>query len=268
VGERIVDRGMGRKRKPYSLCEVPLSIVKKRSCIAFWILFLGLMVLGCSILSAGTKEDAEWSINFSNVSISEALHQLTQITGIKIFTKSPFEYKISPKSYINQSIDQILKDILRNVNYAAIWYYSDGGLDSIGILILDQDRGERPRHLSSERGTSAVNRSLPRSPSPRQMRPRRQVSSQGRALQRRVVPQRIQEPSSGMTEEEGSEAEEGDEESTRSSMEEDDTSAQDSSDSQVEATTEPSEEEDLQTEQQNEDEESESLTVPGEERGD
>jgi len=268
VGERIVGRRMGRKRKQYSLCEVPLSIAKIRSCIAFWILFLGLMVLGCSILSAETKEDAQWSINFGTVSISEALHQLTQITGIKIFTKSPFEYKISPKSYINQSIDQILKDILRNVNYAAVWYYSDGGLDSIGILILDRDRGESPRHLSSERGTRAVNRSLPRSSSPRQVRPRRQVNGQGRALRRSVAPQRVQEASSGLTEEEGSETEEGDEESRRSSMEGDDTSAQTSSDSQGEATTEPSEEEDLQTDQQDEDEESGSLTTLGEERGD
>jgi len=259
---------MRRKRKQYSLCELPLSIVKMRSCMKVWILLLGLMFLICSTLSAETKEDAQWSIDFSTVSISEALHQLTQITGIKIFTKSPFEYKISPKLYINQSIDQILKDILRNVNYAAVWYYSDGGLDSIGILILDRDRGESPSHLSSEKGTRAVNRSLPRSPSPRQVRPRRQVSGQGRTLRRSVAPKRVQEASSGLTEEEGSEAEEEDEESTRSSLEADDTSAQTSSDTQVEAVTEPSEDEDLQTDKQNEDEESGSSTTPGEERGD
>jgi hypothetical protein len=240
-----------------------LSIVKIRSCIAFWILFLGLIFLGSSILSAEIKEDARWSIDFSTVSISEALHQLTQLTGIKIFTKTPLDSTISPKSYINQSIDQILKGILRNVNYAAIWYYGERGLDSVGILIFERDRGESPSHLPHVKRARTANHSLAKSPDSRHLVPRRQVSGQRKSLRRSVAPKRVQEASSEISDEEGSEAEEEDEESIRSSMEMNDTSAPDSPDSQEEEATDSSEEEGLQTDQQNEDEESGSSTTNG-----
>ena len=243
--------------------------VKIRSCVAVWILILGLMFFKCIILFAETKENTPWSINFSDVSISEALSQLTKITGVKIFTKAPLEYKISPKLCTNQSIDQILKDILRNLNYAAISYYNEKGLDSIEILIFNRDRSESPSNLSSVKRTSTMNRSLPRSPSARQHRSRRQVTGQEKILRRDVSHKCVQEASSEMTDKEGSEAEEKDEASISSPRELNDKSTIAVSDSQVESTTDSSKEEKgLPTAQQNEDEETEPSTAPEEKGGD
>ena len=244
-----------------------MKIVKIRSCVG--VLLLGLVFFQCSVVLAETKEDAGWSINLNTVSISEALNQLTKMTGIKIFTKTPLDHKISPKLYINQSIEQILKDLLRNVNYAAVWYYGERGLDSIGILILNRDRGESPSTLSSVKRASTLNRSLPRSPGSRQLRPRRQVSGPEKALRPGVPRKRVQEASSGPTDKEGSEAEEKDEESTSSSPEVSDTSTTATSDTQVESTTDSSsEQEGSPTQQRNEGEESGSSTTPEEKRGD
>jgi len=244
-----------------------LRIVKIRSCVA--ILLLGLVLFQCSVVLAETEEDARWSIDFNTVSFSEALNQLTQITGIKIFTKTSLDHKISPKLYRNQSIDHILKDLLRNVNYAAVWYYGEKGINSIGILIFDRDRGESPSDLSGEKRARTMNRSLPRSPGSRQLRPRRQVSGPEKTLSRGVWHKPDQGASSGLTEKEGSEAEEKDEESISSSTEVNDTSTTAASDTQVESTTDSSsEEEGSPTDQQSEGEESGSSTTPGEKRGD
>jgi hypothetical protein len=133
----------------------------------------------------------------------------------------------------NQSIDQILKDILRNVNYAAVWYYGEKGLDSVGVLIFDRDRGESPSNLSSVKTTGTMNRS----PGFRQPRPRRQANGPEKALRRGVPHKRVERASTELTGKEGGEADENDEESISSSMEMNDASAKPSSDSQVQSTT-------------------------------
>jgi hypothetical protein len=246
-----------------------LRIVKTKSYVAVWILILGLVFFKCSILLAEIKENTPWSINFDAVSISEALSQLTKITGIKIFTKTPLEYKISPKLFTNQSIDQILKGILRNVNYAAIWHYNEKGLDSIWISIFNRDRGESPGNLSSVKSTPTINRSLPRSAGAKQLRSRRQVIGPEKVLRRGVSREPVQEASSGLTDKEGSEAEEKDEASISSPPELNDTSTTAVSDSQVESTPDSSKEkEGLQTAPQNEDEETGPSTTPEEKHGD
>jgi len=210
-----------------------LRIVKIKSYAAVWILIIGLVFFKCSTLRAEIKENTPWSINFGAISISEALSQLTKITGIKIFTKTPLQYKISPRLCTNQSIDQILKDILRNVNYAAIWYYNEKGLDSIWISIFNRDRGKSPSNLSSVKRTSTINRSLPRSPGARQLRSRRQVIGPEKVLRRGVLHKPVQEASSRLKDKEGSKAEEKDEASISPPPELNDTSTTAVSDSQV-----------------------------------
>jgi hypothetical protein len=243
-----------------------LRIVKIGSCVAVWILLLGLVFFQCGVVHAESKENARWSIDLGTVSISEALNQLSQTTGIKIFTKTPLDHKISPKLYRNQSIDQILKDILRNVNYAAVWYYSEKGLDSVGISVFDRDRGESPSNLSSVKTTSTMN------PSPgfRQLRPRRQPSGPEKVLRRGVPDKGVERASAELTGKEGSGADENDEESISSSTELNDASATPSSDSQVQSTTTDSsnEGEGLIADQEKEDRESGPSTTTDEKRGD
>lgn len=229
--------------------EAPLRLTPIRSWAVVFALVLGLVASMSGIALAGTEEDARWSIDFDAISLSEAFDQLTQITGIKIFTTIPLAHKISPKRYINQSIDQILKDMLKNVNYAAVWHYSERGIESIGILAFDRERSESHSNVSSVKRTDAIDRSLPRNSELRRLHSRSQVSGSGKYKS-------IQEAPHGVTETEGSEAEEKDEESMSTPMQVNDTPPMASSDTQAEPRTESSNgEESPPSDQQDESEE-------------
>ncbi len=266
VFEGFGNHRMRARRNNISLSGAPLRIVNIGSCVAVWILLLDSVIFQCGAVHAESKENARWSIDFGAVSISEALNQLTEITGIKIFTETPLDHKISPKLYRNQSIDQILRDILRNVNYAVVWYYGEKGLDSVGVLVFDRDRGESPSNLPSVKRTGTMNRS----PGFRQPHPRREANGQEKVLRRGVPDKRVERPSTELAGKDGSEADENDEESISSSMEVNDVSAIPSPDSQVQSTTTGSsnEGEGLTADQEKEDRESGPSTTPDEERGD
>ncbi|MFW6115375.1 MAG: hypothetical protein ACOC6E_03660, partial [Thermodesulfobacteriota bacterium] len=92
---------------------------------------------------AQTGDEVRWSVDVGAVSLSEALDQSTLLTGIKIFTTTPFVHRVSPKRYMNQCIEQILKDMLKQVNYVAVWHYSKGGIESVWILTFDRKTAER-----------------------------------------------------------------------------------------------------------------------------
>ncbi len=114
-----------------------------------FVLFLIVVFSTGSIAFAETKGDGGWSIDFGAISVSEAFDQLTEVTGIKISTKTHFTQKISPKRYINQDIEKILKDILKNVNHALVWHYNEKGVESITILAFDRNRAKGSATLST-----------------------------------------------------------------------------------------------------------------------
>jgi hypothetical protein len=215
-----------------------------RSWAVFFALVSAMVVSMHCIALAEIKEEARWSIDFGEISISEALDQLTKVTGIKIFTKTPLSHRISPKRYRNQSIEQILKDLLKNVNFAAVWHYSERGIESIGILAFDRARAESNSIVSNVKRVGMTRRPLPRGAGPTRLPPSGQVSGLERG-------EGIKEPSAEPEETEGSEADDRDEELGKSSKE--DTSSPDSSDAQLEPTTGSSRgEEGLPKDQQNE----------------
>ncbi len=213
-----------------------MRLASIRSWAAVFALIFTLVVSARDIAVAGTEEDARWSIDFGAISISEALDQLTRVTGIKIFTTTPLAHMISPKRYMNQSIEQILKDMLKNMNYAAVWHYSERGIESIGILAFDRQTAESPSTVSSVKRVGTSSRPLPRSPGPRRLHSSRQVAGPEREVS-------VKEPPAEPEETEGGEAEEGHEESVKAPTEEDDTSNPASSEAQVEPTTDSSNEE-------------------------
>lgn len=114
--------------------------------------FLGALVL-CSVLiernlvQAENRVSGRYSINFNDTPISEALRQLTQTTRIKINVGRSLEGRIT-KSYRNQSIDEIIRDMLKNLSYASIWTYSEKGVDSIDIRVFDEDKSGASRGMA------------------------------------------------------------------------------------------------------------------------
>ena len=198
-----------------------------RSWAALVALVVSLVISTCGIALAGTEEDAHWSIDFGAVSLSEAFDQLTQITGIKIFTTMPLSHTVSPKRYRNQRIDQILRDMLKNLNYAAVWHYSERGIESIGIVAFDREEAEDHTTVSGENGVDARSRSIPKRSVPRRLRPGAQVGGSEREVS-------VQDYPAEMEETEGSEADERDEELEEPATEADDAAKVAPSEAQVE----------------------------------
>lgn len=104
----------------------------------FWPLILCLVLLRPSALYAEVDENALWSLQFRSVSISEALEKITQTTGIKIITPKQLGDQVITRSYENKTIEHILKDMFRDMNYALVWSYGEKGIDSVRILALDK----------------------------------------------------------------------------------------------------------------------------------
>lgn len=114
-----------------------VKVARTRSYILVWILSLALVFHATVILYASMEERERWSIDFENAPLPDVLRELTKITGVKIITESTLSNRLFTKSYKNQTIEEILKDIFRNVNYASVWHYKENHLDSISIRIFD-----------------------------------------------------------------------------------------------------------------------------------
>jgi len=202
---------------PRHFVEAPLRFARLRSWAVFLALTFAFVVsMHCTAL-AEIQEEARWSIDFGDISISEALDQLTKVTGM-----------ISPKRYRNQSIEQILKDLLKNVNFAAVWHYSERGIESIGIVAFDRQKVESHSPVSSAGKVGTIHRSLPRISRPSRLPPSGQVvgSERDEGVEKSLV-----EPE----ETEAAEADDREEKLEQSSA--DDTSSPDSSDARLEPAT-------------------------------
>jgi hypothetical protein len=159
---------------------------------------------------------------------------LTYVTGIKIFTPAPLAQKISPKRYMNQSIEQILKDMLKQVNYAAVWHYSKGGIESVWILAFDRDIADRQGHREQRDQQSPIHS---------------RFAESGELSQRTDRSEDTPEP-------EEAQVEQSEEEPEQVPLEQDDTSNLASADLQAEPTEDsPNREESRPGEQQDEREE-------------
>jgi hypothetical protein len=225
-----------------------LRFVRLRSWTGLFVLVSALVVSTPSVALGEIKEEARWSIEFGDVSLSEAFDQLTKVTGIRIFTTVPIPYRIHPKRYTNQRIEQILKDMLKNVNHAAVWHYSEGGIESIGVLAFDRQQQVASRSPVVSAGkVGTMPRPLPRFSRPKRPYPSRQVGGS-------EEDEGVKEPPVEPEETGGSEPDDRDEELEQSST--DDTSGPDSSDARLESSAGSSSgEEGLPKDQQDEDKE-------------
>jgi len=205
-----------------------LRFVRLRSWAGLWVLVSALVVCMRGVALGEIKEEARWSIDFGAISLSEAFDQLSKVTGIRIFSTAPLAYRIHPKRYMNQRIEQIIKDMLKNVNYAAVWHYSEKGIESIGILAFDRQKVESRSPVVSAGKVGTIPRSLPRISRPRRPYSSRQVGGSERD-------EGIEEPPAEPEETEAGEDDERDEELEQPSA--DDASGPDSSDARSEPPT-------------------------------
>jgi hypothetical protein len=148
----------------------------------FWPLLVCLVLVNPKPLRAEVDVDALWSLKFENVSISEALEKIKQTTGIKIIPPSRLGNQLITRSYTNKTIEYILKDIFRDMNYALVWSHGETGIDSVTILALDRVGGAGGTQSSDAVRPSIRENPAPGYPAQRQASPRRSLSPPTRSV--------------------------------------------------------------------------------------
>jgi hypothetical protein len=93
---------------------------------------------GSNFASAGRAVET-YSFRFENCTISEALREISQKSGVTILLKSDINKTIQGKSYTNRTLDRIIADLFRGENCAVVWNYNKGILASIGLYAFDKD---------------------------------------------------------------------------------------------------------------------------------
>jgi hypothetical protein len=109
----------------------------------------GIMLL--SVAHAELLTDEKWSFDFKNVSILDAFNEIKRQTGLEIVVHQKITQPIMiTYSNKNQSIMQVHKDLLRNLNHVTSTNYSnDGKLKSINIMIIGQGDGNVNMQVSN-----------------------------------------------------------------------------------------------------------------------
>ena len=103
---------------------------------------------------AAEGEEQLWSFRFENLSVAEVLKQLSEKTGIDITTnQSPQEKRVT-KSYENETVEGIIRDIFRGASYTLVWNYSDTEMSSVGVYFFDQGGSRVDSRPSSSRARS------------------------------------------------------------------------------------------------------------------
>jgi hypothetical protein len=190
----------GQHIKPFKiflyLCEATLRAPIIRAYLIGWILVFAVALFGPIVSYAARAENARWSIDFNNIPITDALTRLSQVTGIKVFTKKPLQSKIT-RSYTNRTIDEIIRDLFRNMNCASVWYYSKKGVDSIGIVIFEGEGGGDADNLARARRTGTRYPGLSRDSGYVQPRYTRQVTDARKSVRGITVPKAGQGATTG-----------------------------------------------------------------------
>gem|GEM_PF-3750280 len=96
-----------------------------------------------------TGDDVVWTFRFDKTPIAEVLNELSETTNVEIFTNRPPEERMLTKTYTNMNLARIIRDIFKGVSFALVWYYSETGLDGIGVWFFDSDQGAYPGRLRS-----------------------------------------------------------------------------------------------------------------------
>lgn len=111
--------------------------------LTFLYLFFCFICINYNLYAYSTEENNEnksikLSLEFNGCSVSEALDQISMVTGVKVKTNISTDKMTVNKYYKDKTIDHIVTDMLSGENYAMIRSFDDKKkLVSIGIWILD-----------------------------------------------------------------------------------------------------------------------------------
>jgi type II secretory pathway component GspD/PulD (secretin) len=150
--------------------------VKSKTFFISWALFACLVLSSPSAFCADVHENTSYSLQFKSVSISDALKQIAETTGIKIITPKQLGDQVITKSYKNQTIERILKDMFRDMNFALVWSYGEKGIDSVKIVALEKGSAAGARYSPEAARPTIRDYRAARPPAQRQAPPKRGLS--------------------------------------------------------------------------------------------
>jgi hypothetical protein len=150
--------------------------VKSKVFFISWPLLACLVLFSLSAFCAEVYEDALYSLQFNSISISEALKQIAQTTGIKIVTPKQLGNQVITRSYKNQTVERILRDMFRDMNFALVWSYGEKGIDSVKIVTLEKGSGAGARYSPKAARSTIRDYRAAGYPAQRQARPERGLS--------------------------------------------------------------------------------------------
>lgn len=124
------------------------------------VLSLAAAFLGPARSSApDTRDDSLWSFRFDNLSVEDVLKELTRVTGIDVLTSRAPQNKRLTRSYDDETIEQIIRDVFRGLNYTLVWNYGEKGLESVGVLFFEEGVAG-PYRLSPQGAENASRRAV------------------------------------------------------------------------------------------------------------
>lgn len=107
-----------------------------------------------SQLCAAGEENKRWSFDFTNTSISDVLEKLTRTTGIDILSNQPPSNTTVNKHYVDQTIDEIVKDLFKGLSFGLVWHHGEKGIDALDIWVFDGGGGQSSSFSRIERPMS------------------------------------------------------------------------------------------------------------------
>jgi type II secretory pathway component GspD/PulD (secretin) len=105
------------------------------------------LVMNTSV-HAKTADDL-LTFHFENTTLADALQQITKVTGIKIHINKNFNKAIVGKSFLEASLEYILRDLFRPESVTIEWLYGQKGLETVFITIYENQKDQSPASRSS-----------------------------------------------------------------------------------------------------------------------
>lgn len=115
---------------------------KKRSFLISFMLTASLLVFGTGMCADAAEQERKWSFTFSNCTVSEALSQIAKATKREILVEGEAKTKVD-RTYKDQGLEEIIRELLRNEDYALEIYAGEKEPGPIKIQLRDAKTEKR-----------------------------------------------------------------------------------------------------------------------------
>ncbi|MFP4475814.1 MAG: hypothetical protein ACLFOY_09645 [Desulfatibacillaceae bacterium] len=107
-----------------------------------------LVLFLCVMATAAAPEDARYSFEFRNTTVSRALERISRETGVEIITNKAINERIDHQFYRNRTLERIIQALVRDVECAIVWGSRKRHLYSVGIFVFAKGASSVPQNFA------------------------------------------------------------------------------------------------------------------------